>query len=639
MRRDAVRVDGFPFARAPVGNAREGNAAARQAALAGDLDMTDTPAGQSTDTPTRNPGTPEGAFTGMFAGTFTGRFSGAGGRWLRRLGHRGLAPLALLLLSLVVFLPGLVQVPPLDRDEPRFAQASKQMLESRDFVDIRFQEEARHKKPVGIYWLQSAAVEISGLGSNAPIWVYRLPSQLGAVLAVLLTYWCTRAFAGPVISLFAGALTAVTLLLGVEARLAKTDAMLLATILAAQGALARIWLDRAGGWHKGLAAIFWAAMALSVLVKGPVGPLVSGLTLVALCLVGREVRWLKRLYPLPGLALFVLLVLPWFIAIALQSGGAFFAEAVGKDFLAKVGSGQESHGAPPLTHLAAALATFWPLPAFTLLALPMLAGLRRAPAVVFLLCWIVPSWLVFELTATKLPHYTLPLLPAIAILTALLLSRLDEAGEVPGKAWRIGAAALFIIPVAGVAVASLALAPLLGVWPSPPGVVIALIALVPGLAAMRHLARGAAVAALPSALGAAILVIIATWGFTLPGLSPIWISPRLAETVREIAGCDAPQVTNVGFNEPSYIFLQGTDTLPASVKDAAGFLIAGRGAAERGERCRVAVVEGREERNFLDAMAEQGFAGAEPAIRLQGFNINGGKRLDFGIYRAADLSQ
>ena len=98
MRRDAVRVDGFPFARAPVGNAREGNAAARQAALAGDLDMTDTPAGQSTDTPTRNPGTPEGAFTGMFAGTFTGRFSGAGGRWLRRLGHRGLAPLALLLL-------------------------------------------------------------------------------------------------------------------------------------------------------------------------------------------------------------------------------------------------------------------------------------------------------------------------------------------------------------------------------------------------------------------------------------------------------------------------------------------------------------------------------------------------------------
>ncbi|MGO4816513.1 ArnT family glycosyltransferase, partial [Cupriavidus sp. 2MCAB6] len=63
----------------------------------------------------------------------------------------------LLLLSLAAFLPGFTSLQPLDRDEPRFAQASKQMLETGDFVDIRFQQEARHKKPVGIYWLQSAA--------------------------------------------------------------------------------------------------------------------------------------------------------------------------------------------------------------------------------------------------------------------------------------------------------------------------------------------------------------------------------------------------------------------------------------------------------------------------------------------------
>ena len=64
----------------------------------------------------------------------------------------------LVLLSLAAFLPGFQTLQPLDRDEPRFAQASKQMLETRDFVDIRFQDEARHKKPVGIYWLQSATV-------------------------------------------------------------------------------------------------------------------------------------------------------------------------------------------------------------------------------------------------------------------------------------------------------------------------------------------------------------------------------------------------------------------------------------------------------------------------------------------------
>ena len=67
--------------------------------------------------------------------------------------------LVLVLVSLVAFLPGFFQIPPVDRDEARFAQATKQMIESGDFVDIRFQDEVRYKKPVGIYWLQAAVVK------------------------------------------------------------------------------------------------------------------------------------------------------------------------------------------------------------------------------------------------------------------------------------------------------------------------------------------------------------------------------------------------------------------------------------------------------------------------------------------------
>src|SRR5262249_38131245 len=99
----------------------------------------------------------------------------------------------LLAMAPVRFLPGFFNVAPIDRDEARFAQATKQMIESGDYVDIRFQDEVRYKKPVGIYWLQAAAVRAGDAfgvpQAHTAIWLYRIPSLAGALAAVLLTYW------------------------------------------------------------------------------------------------------------------------------------------------------------------------------------------------------------------------------------------------------------------------------------------------------------------------------------------------------------------------------------------------------------------------------------------------------------------
>src|SRR5262249_16672178 len=70
----------------------------------------------------------------------------------------GRAVAVLVVVALLGFLPGFFAIPPIDRDEARFAQATKQMVETGDYIDIRFQDEVRYKKPVGIYWLQAAAV-------------------------------------------------------------------------------------------------------------------------------------------------------------------------------------------------------------------------------------------------------------------------------------------------------------------------------------------------------------------------------------------------------------------------------------------------------------------------------------------------
>src|SRR5882762_12028305 len=110
----------------------------------------------------------------------------------------GARPYALLAaLCLLLYLPGLASIPPLDRDEARFAQASRQMLETGDFLRIRFQDEARNKKPAGIYWLQAAAVAAFSTPESTAIWPYRLPSVVGALAAALLIFTIGSAlFAG-----------------------------------------------------------------------------------------------------------------------------------------------------------------------------------------------------------------------------------------------------------------------------------------------------------------------------------------------------------------------------------------------------------------------------------------------------------
>ncbi|HZZ30946.1 MAG TPA: glycosyltransferase family 39 protein, partial [Phenylobacterium sp.] len=108
---------------------------------------------------------------------------------LARLSRGWRGPALAALIAFLAGLPGLIAVPPLDRDEARFAQATAQMLESGDFTVIRYQEEPRFKKPVGIHWLQAASVSLFSNPEDREIWAYRIPSLLGAMLAAAACAW------------------------------------------------------------------------------------------------------------------------------------------------------------------------------------------------------------------------------------------------------------------------------------------------------------------------------------------------------------------------------------------------------------------------------------------------------------------
>ncbi len=536
--------------------------------------------------------------------------------------------LLVLLVGCAALLPGLFQIPAMDRDEARYAQASRQMIETGDFVDIRFQEVPRHVKPIGTYWLQAASASVFG-GADAPIAAYRLPSVAGTIVAVVLTAWFTTKLAGAPAGVAAGLLLALALVSGVEARTAKTDALLLASILAAQIALHRLATRPddpglfGGGWRS--AAAFWLFHGIGVLIKGPIVTLVCGTTILAWSIWTRDATLLRRLRVLPGLLITVAVVAPWVVAITLKVGPAFLEEAIGHALLGKVAQGDDAHGAPPGYHTIAFLIAFWP-GAVLAAGAAILAWVRRNdPDIRFLICWIVPTILVFELVATKLPHYTYPTYPAIAVLTAVFLtSALDLVAE--GRR-RI---AHRVVMGLGLLVTLVLAAVPLGATLHLTGEVslVAAIATAAGLAVvaqMVHFLRALSLERLiPLAISICVFYAL-TFAGVAPRLDPLWISRALEPVVVAEAGCPDPIVVTAGFSEPSMVFVHGTAT---RLSDGAG---AARTLAEPG-LCSVAVVERRQQERFDAGLGELGVE-VEPVGTVSGLNYSRGRDIAITIYR------
>ena len=486
---------------------------------------------------------------------------------------RKLLALAACLLCIIAFAPGISSLPPIDRDEARFVQATKQMMESGDYIDIRFQDVHRYKKPAGIYWLQAAAVKLTGQGAEADIWAYRLVSVVASITAVLTIASLGTFLFGPFAGLAAGLMLAGLFGLGFEARVAKTDATLLALTLISQAALARFYINGRDGkptsrfwWWA-----FWIANGAGILVKGPITPLVAGLILAGVALFDRDRTWMRDLKPLRGLAVLAILVLPWFIAISMISGGAFWTESVGKDMLGKVASGAESHGAPPGYYVLTYSLYMWP---FALIAVN--GGLKalnrfREPKLLFLLSWYVPFWLILEFTPTKLPHYPLPAFPALLLLGAWALFT-DEGKYADLKQWQVWVSRLTLAGLAVMTFGFAALAAFGVPWftgsVSIPDIIAAVLALIAG-----WLASGIRVVLPPFlrifwATAASVAFMGLFTSSVAPAIKPMWLSPAIVSAFNAGKPCPDSILASVDYHEPSLVFLTGTSTRLTNVKGA-----------------------------------------------------------------------
>ncbi|HJW42724.1 MAG TPA: glycosyltransferase family 39 protein [Rhizomicrobium sp.] len=552
----------------------------------------------------------------------------AAGRVLSGAAKHWVATLAL--LCLVLWLPGIFSLPPIDRDESRFAQSSRQMLESHDFVNIKFGHVPRYKKPAGVYWLQSATTAIAGFGDHSHIWTYRLASLLGGIVAVLLCFWCARAFALPEVSWLAAAMLGTSLLLTAESTMATTDAVQLACLMGAMGVLLRVYLAARGGLavNSRLVLIGWAAFAAGILVKGPVVPGVCAVTIIALIAWDRgEWRWLKSLRPLLGIALVLVIVLPWGIAILFESHGAFYEQSLGQDFAAKLASGQESHGAWPGYYLLLATLTFWPAILFVLPGLGEAIRRVQDPATRFLIAWAGASWLMIEAVPTKLPNYILPAYPPIAILAALWVIWPREANA---PRWQraleyVAAVQFILVALALTAAPILARRYGLDLGGANAFTGVAAAGLLAAVLAAALCLRRARVTAFLFATLAALVFYPTITALAAPHMETLWVSPRAAALAREYARPGDPPVAAAGYIEPSLMFALGSETR----------LTNGAGAAETGAyQGGLALVEDSERAAFLARLAELD-TDAAPLDQLSGFNYTRGRKVHITLYRVS----
>jgi 4-amino-4-deoxy-L-arabinose transferase-like glycosyltransferase len=288
--------------------------------------------------------------------------------------------------------------------------------------------------------------------------------------------------------------------------------------------------------------------------------------------------------------------------------------------LGKVVSGQQKHWGPPGFYVVAFFATFFPGGIFAAIAVPFAWRARGEDRIAFALAWIVPSWLIFEAVPTKLPHYVMPLYPAVAIIAVLAMARGYVGPHRPGA--RAAFLALPLIPVGLTLLLSYAAWTLDGALPLA-GWVLLVPSSALAILAWIYFARAEVTRAALTGLAAAALLSVAVFGLTQPVLQSLKLSPRLAAALGT-AGCADPAVATLGYREPSLVFLVGTELdMVEQPQQAVDFL--------RQPGCRVAFVSDRFADGFAAASAEAGLAPRRTAT-VAGFNINGGRRMSIDVF-------
>ena len=313
------------------------------------------------------------------------------------------------------------------------------------------------------------------------------------------------------------------------------------------------------------------------------------------------------------------------------AGGDFAGDAIRQDVLPKLLGDQESHGFPPGYYLVLLTLTFWPGSLFVWHALVWAWQRRRDAAVRFCLAWVVPSWIVFELVPSKLPHYVLPLYPALALLTGAAL--ISASDGLVARLGSIESRAMFVVwALVTVALGAGAVALPIGLDGRFDAVTLVPLAaaLLAAAIALGAAWRGRVVGAMAVAVVGSVFVLAPTLQWVLPRVDALWLSREAQALVARTvpAGAKPPVVAAIGYQEPSLVFLLGRDTGIIKPGETPAFL--------RQNPDALLLLGNNLQGEVLDALHRVG-RDAKPLGSVRGFNYSKGIWLTLTLFKPTGI--
>ena len=538
-----------------------------------------------------------------------------------------------ILLSLLVFIcffSSLNSIPPLDRDESRYIQATVQMVESKDFINIKFLDTPRLKKPPGIYWMQALSATVVKnilFLEKAPLWSYRLPSAIAASISVWLTFLLGKLLFGRTQGFIAALLLLSSPLVFIESHIAKTDSALMACVLFIIYIFAKIIFDskfKDNHYSKYLILFAWLVMGFAFLIKGPL--IILFIFFMAIFFrIFSGINFIKDCRIITGFTIFLLISLPWFIIINLGANSEIFVNSVKKDMLLKLVSVQESHGAPPGTYFISSIVTVWPIFLFIIPTIIWSYKNKHNKAIIFLLSSILPAWVSFELIPTKLLHYILPLLPSLAILTSAMLISNFKNSSILLFLDKLYLKIISILPALGgivISIGVLYLAKLFGDGFTISVVIIALIYFLGSIFSGYYLFIRNYINALVLVIFTNLIALNITLIYLPHQLSKIWVTEKIYGQIQE-KNIDT-SFALLGYSEPSLIYRLGSNTkILTSNEEAIKFILE--------HNFKYLIIEDSYLEEFK-IMAEQNLVSIKLLDKkITGFNYSNGKFINISI--------